>query len=186
MTFEEMKELPKDKQKELFNKISSERHKGKTTNYSATYGAGGTTIARAADIPKSEGEALHKSYWEVNWAITKVAEDQKTKRCLGSIWLFNPISKFWYSLRTEKDIFSTLNQGSGVYCFDTWIKHFRAKRPQLTAQMHDEIALEIKKGHRKEAEKLLRDAIDETNKELNLNRDLDIDVQFGSNYAEIH
>ena len=102
------------------------------------------------------------------------------------MWLWNPISKLWYSLRYEKDIFSTLNQGSGVYCFDTWIKHFRKKRPQLTGQMHDEVILEVKKGHREGAEKLLRDAIDETNKELKLNRDLDIDVQFGDTYAEIH
>lgn len=49
-----------------------------------------------------------------------------------------------------------------------------------------EVILEIKEGHREEAEKLLRDAIDATNAELKLNRDLDIDVQFGKNYAEIH
>lgn len=49
-----------------------------------------------------------------------------------------------------------------------------------------EVILTILKGHREACEKLLRDAIKETNEELNLNRELDIDVQFGDNYAEIH
>ncbi len=163
-----------------------ERSSAKTANYACTYKAGGATVARGANLSVKEGEDLVEKYWVRNWAILEVEKNTKTKRCLKSMWLQNPISGFWYSLRAEKDIFSTLNQGSGVYCFDTWIKHFRRIRPQLTGQMHDEVILEIKLGHRKEAEKLLRDAIEATNKELNLNRDLDIDVQFGKNYAEIH
>lgn len=163
-----------------------ERSSAKTANYACTYKAGGATVARGAGLTKEEGEALVEKYWVRNWAILEVEKAMKTKRCLKSMWLQNPISGFWYSLRAEKDIFSTLNQGSGVYCFDTWIKHFRAKRPQLTGQMHDEVILEIKQGHREAAEKLLRDAIDATNNELKLNRDLDIDVQFGATYAEIH
>jgi len=91
-----------------------------------------------------------------------------------------------YSLRHKKDRFSTLNQGTGVFCFDNWIKNFREKRPQLTGQMHDEIILTIKKGHREGCEKLLIDAIDKTNEELKLNRELGVDVQFGDSYAEIH
>ena len=35
-------------------------------------------------------------------------------------------------------------------------------------------------------EKLLRWAIEETNKKLKLNVELDIDVQFGHTYADIH
>jgi hypothetical protein len=38
---------------------------------------------------------------------------------IKTMWLYNPVSKFWYSA-IYKDIFSTLNQGTGVYCFDTW------------------------------------------------------------------
>ncbi len=110
-------------------------------------------------------------------AIVKDAEE---------MWLFNPVSKFWYSLRYPKDIFSTLNQGTGVFCFDVWIKNFRSKRPQLTGQMHDEVILTIEKGTRLEIEKLLKDSIKKTNRQLKLNRELDIDVQFGDNYAEIH
>ena len=100
------------------------------------------------------------------------------------MWLLNPVSKLWYSLRTEKDIFSTLNQGTGVWVFDTWVKHIRSKRPQLTAQFHDEVVLCVKKGHREGCTKLLKWAIAMTNEELKLNRSMDIDIQFGERYSE--
>jgi hypothetical protein len=109
-----------------------------------------------------------------------------TKKALGIEWLFNPVSKFWYSLRSEKDKFSTLNQGTGVYCFDMWIKNFFDSRPQITGQMHDEVILCVKKGYRDQCTKLLKDAVYKVNEQLNLNRDLDVDVQFGLNYAQIH
>ena len=54
------------------------------------------------------------------------------------------------------------------------------------AQFHDETINLIEEGSEKETEKKLRWAIDQTNKELSLNRELDIDVQFGDNYSEIH
>jgi DNA polymerase I-like protein with 3'-5' exonuclease and polymerase domains len=52
--------------------------------------------------------------------------------------------------------------------------------------MHDEVILCIKKGYRERCEKMLTDAINKTNDELKLNRELGIDVQFGDNYANIH
>jgi len=207
-----------------FEELNFERQKGKTTNYSATYGAGGKAIADAADIPEEAGFDLHKAYWKVNWSIKAVSADQMVKFFykLGNgqltyklykgrdllpqdedskstrrkkydlaskaeeLWLWNPVSRLWYSLRYPKDIFSTLNQGTGVFAFDTWIKTFRDKRPQLTGQMHDEIIICLPKGHREGCEKFLKSAIQSTNEGLGLNRELDIDVQFGNNYAEIH
>jgi len=158
----------------------------KSANYACQYSAGGATVARAAGISKKEGEKLVEAYWKLNWAVRAVPKIIKTKNELGSMWLLNPISKLWYSLRAEKDIFSTLAQGSGVWVFDTWVKHVRSKRPQLTAQFQDEIILCIKKGYREECTKLLRWAIAMTNKELKLNRKMDIDIQFGERYSLIH
>ena len=173
--------------KDGIQKFSSERSTAKTANYACVYGAGGATVARGVEgMTKQEGINLVEKYWERNWSVKQIAEDQKVKRCLGGSWLFNPVSRFWYSLRTEKDRFSTLNQGTGVFCFDMWIYNFRQVRPQLTAQMHDEVILTIKKGYRTGVTKILKDAIKLTNKQLKLNRDLDVDVQFGNSYAEIH
>ena len=162
------------------------RHLYKTANYSCTYGAGGAKLALTLDIPEKEGKSIVDAYRAKNWAINAIADEVESKDCIGQLWLYNPVSEFWYSLRHEKDKFSTLNQGTGVYCFDIWIQNFREKRPEITGQMHDEVILCIKKGHREGCEKLLRDAIRDTNDFLRLNRELDIDVQFGKNYAEIH
>lgn len=166
--------------------FSYERHLYKTANYSCTYGAGGKKLALTLDIPESEGHAIVEAYRNKNWAINAIADDCTVKQSLGTMWLWNPVSKFWYSLRHNKDRFSTLNQGTGVYCFDIWIANFRKKGIKLTGQMHDEIITKTKKGQRENVEGILRDAMVLTNKQLKLNRELGIDVQFGDNYAEIH
>lgn len=166
--------------------IAQKRHAGKSTNYSSTYGAGGATIARAAGVSEQLGKKLHTAYWKKNWSLKKIAEDCLVKQELGVKWLWNPVAKMWYWLKADKDKFSTLNQGTGTYCFDMWIKEVLSKRYQLTAQFHDEGVWEIKVGYRTQAEKLLKDAVARVNEQLKLNRDLDVGVQFGRNYSEIH
>jgi DNA polymerase I-like protein with 3'-5' exonuclease and polymerase domains len=143
-------------------------------------------LARETGLSVSDAKKLIEAYWKRNWAVKQLSEDTITKKVNGELWLFNPVSRFWYSLRNEKDIFSTLNQGTGVYCFDTWIRVVRKKRSQLTAQFHDEIVSAIKKGKETLYEKILKDSIKEVNELLKLNVNLDVDVQFGQTYAEIH
>lgn len=169
--------------KKLFSAI---RSMYKTTNYAATYGAGGKKIALSAGVEPARGYQLHEAYWKKNWAIIAVADESEVKTLDGQKWLFNPVSRFWYCLRNDKDRFSTLNQSTGVFCFDTWIKKVLSKREQLTATFHDEGVWTIKKGHRDDCTKLLTDAIRETNEELKLNVQLAIDIQFGERYSEIH
>jgi len=158
----------------------------KNGNYACQYGAGIPRLMITCGIDRTAATALFNAYWELNWAIKAVVGEQTVKMRGDQMWLFNPVSKLWYSLRYEKDIFSTLVQGTASYVFDLWVKKVLDKRPQLTAQFHDEIVLCVKKGHREACEKLLRDAIAELNTELNLNRELGIDVQFGDRYSDIH
>lgn len=171
---------------EVLSKLKPIRQNFKVTNYSATYGVMKWRLSREAGVSLSEAQKLLDGFWERNWSLVQIAKDTTVKKVDGEMWLFNPVSKLWYSLRHEKDIFSTLNQGTGVYCFDTWVKNFREVRPQLTAQFHDEVVLEIKEGYEEECIKLLRDAINKTNEQLKLNVQLDIDIQFGHRYSEIH
>ena len=179
------------KDKASFKRIKPIRDYSKNTNYACQYGATGARVALTCGISKEKGDELVENYWKLNWAIKVVANEQTYKK-LGTVqnseqlWLFNPISKLWYSLRNVKDIFSTLCQGTASYVFDTWIKYVRSRRWAMTGQFHDEGIWSIKLGFRNEAEGLLRWAIQQANEELKLNRVLDIDVQFGNNYAEIH
>jgi hypothetical protein len=162
------------------------RHGGKSTNYSATYGAKGPTIARAAGVPEEQGEKLYDGYWTRNWSLLAIADECVVKNSRGMKWLYNPVAKMWYFLKAEKDRFSTLNQGTGTYAFDRWLFHILKRRPQITAQYHDEVILELKKGNRDAMTKILKDAISDVNDELKLNRALDCDVAYGKDYSEIH
>lgn len=158
---------------------TSSEHKGQ-------YGAGVSRLAITCACDTETARRVHETYWKRNWAIKAVADEQKTKTVDGTLWLFNPISRFWYSLRTKKDIFSTLVQGSAAYVFDTWLRFVVSKRPQVTGQFHDEFILEVKEGHRDEVTKFLEWAIGKTNEFLKLNRELGISIQYGKSYAEIH
>jgi len=164
----------------------NKRHPGKSTNYAATYGAQGATIARSAGVPEAVGNKLHEAYWRRNWSLTAIADACIVKQSRGLKFVWNPVAKLWIYLKAEKDRFSTLNQSTGTYCFDRWLFHILEQRKQLTAQFHDECILELKIGNREAMTKILKDAIQKVNDELKLNRDLDCDVAFGRNYAEIH
>lgn len=158
----------------------------KNGNYACQYGAGAARLVLTCDISLGQARTLHAAYWKLNWAIKKVADDQVYKTVNDQMWLFNPISKFWYSLRNVKDIFSTLVQGTASYVFDLWVRNIIEERPQLTGQFHDEIILEINEGAEEKCTALVRRAIDKLNKEINLNRELDISIQYNKRYSGIH
>jgi hypothetical protein len=162
------------------------RHAGKGTNYAATYGAGGATIARSAGVPEHVGDKLFNAYWKRNWSLVSIADACVVKQSRGLKWLWNPVAKLWVWLKAEKDRFSTLNQSTGTYCFDRWVFHILSRRPQLTGQFHDEVILELGVGNREKCTELLKWAVGMVNEELKLNRSLDCDVDFGRDYSEIH
>lgn len=186
LSLDQLKELPQKDKEELFKRLHSVRHEEKQVNYSATYGVTPAGLVRNTGMSLAKAQKLHTTYWKRNWSIQAIADDCRVKTCCGKRWLYNPVSELWYSLRSDKDKFSTLNQGTGVFCFDTWIKHVRNGGPPCVGQFHDEGIWCIRKGKREKMKSHLQSAIDKTNEELNLNRELEIDVDFGDNYAQIH
>jgi hypothetical protein len=166
--------------------FGKERQQYKKTNYSALYGIQPPKLGRELRVVERVAKKLLDDFWGKNWSIKAIAAEQKVKVVDRKKWLYNPVSKFYYSLREEKDRFSTLNQGTGVFCFDSWIREIRKERPQLTAQFHDEIVTEIKKGHREDMTNLLTRAIGRVNDRLKLNVPLSIDIKYGDCYADVH
>jgi hypothetical protein len=162
------------------------RLKAKKVNYACIYGAKPPKIAQTANVPLSEAKVFHGVYWYRNKAVLEVAASCKIKEVNGMKWLYNPISKFWLSLRHEKDKFSTLNQSTGVFCFDRWVGNIRSAGIKLCGQFHDEVVFHIREEDRAFVTDILHAAIDSANKELNLNVNLAVSVAFGDSYAEIH
>jgi len=129
---------------------------------------------------------LLDAYWERNWSVKQFAEEQDVKKIGEEMWIQNPVSKFWHSLRYEKDAFSTINQSTGSYCFDKWVAIYRSKRSNIIGQFHDESINLVREGDQEKHTEVLKWAVSKLNEELKLNVELGIDVQYGKNYAEVH
>ncbi len=182
---EEHKLYDKTKGKEG-KSYKSIRHKAKTTNFSATYKVGVPSLARNAGITEKEAKTLLDIYWKRNGAILKVEKSLEVKMVNGQKWLKNPVSGFWYTLRAEKDRFSTLNQSSAVFVFDTWLKYIRHMGIKVAFQMHDEMAFNLLDGKEEETKSIINKAIDKVNEELKLNVQIRCSIDFGKDYSKIH
>ena len=185
LTFEQAEQ---HKRKEV--DYSQIRNKAKTVNFAGIYGAGPPKIALTTGMPLQQAKKLHKTYWERNKAVKQVAASFKTKTTYvdgeEQMWLLNPVSGFWYSLRFEKDKFSTGNQGLGVYMFDLWVREVRLSGIKIMFQYHDEIAFYLKETEQEIVRKKLLDSIERVNNIVKLNVPLGVSVDFGKSYDKIH
>lgn len=191
------KEEVSAEEKKVYVFYTDTRGDAKVINFSAVYGAGPAKIAKTLGCTLEFAKVLHTAYWGRNKAVKQVANAVTTKVVevpdyeilkvpQYQMWLLNPVSNFYYTLRNQKDIFSTLNQGTGVYCFDTWLSKVRRKGIKIMLQYHDEIGFPLLKEDEEKVKQALLDAIEETNKQIVLNVPLGISIDFGINYSEIH
>lgn len=175
--------------------VKKARRNGKTTNYASVYNAGAAKIAQAAGTDLKTGEQLHKAYWELNWAVKAIADEQVViKDSRGGKWLVNPINGFCYSLRKDSDRFSTLAQGTGSFFFDMWVDNIldamfaKWGRKTLTGSFHDEciICMGDSPANREAISVIIQEAIQKVNRDFGLRRQLGCKTQFGDRYADIH
>lgn len=175
-----------------FKRLDEIRATGKATNYACQYGSGVKTLARTAKVTERVAKKLHEGYHKLNWSIAKIASMMTVKKTDFGDWQLNPINKMWYSLRSDKDRFSTLIQGSGAYILDLWLYHVErlAKQRGLPyvaiGQFHDEMILELDEGMEKVYHELVADGLQKVNDQLKLNRELACDIKFGKRYSDIH
>lgn len=175
--------------------VKIKRGLAKPVNYLSVYG--GTYKALMIQTGWEEGrckEAI-EAYWNLNWSVKKIAEEQVViKDSRGNQWLINPVNGFLYSVRSEKDYFSTLAQGSGSFFFDMWVDKVLTKQREnwggqtLTANMHDEVVVCTRDNPKwtNQLSLFLTDSIKEVSDEYLLRRELGCEVQTGYRYSEIH
>ena len=180
--------LPEEEQNKLLRHLKTVRSKGKTCNYASLYNVGAKTLARNLEISEKEAKNLIDAYWKIHFAVKVFTESLKTKKVFGETWVFNPIAKFWYYVRNEKDLFSIVNQSSAVYCFNMWV-YFITKRGEFPcSQTHDDCVL-IAKNEEQEINRvrqIFHDAMDDLNNYLKLKVKLDCESQVGDTLAETH
>ncbi|AUR84747.1 ribonuclease H-like domain protein [Vibrio phage 1.063.O._10N.261.45.C7] len=175
--------------------VGKARKGGKVTNYASVYGGSPEAISRGGGIDLNLAKQLHKGYWELNWSVKAIAEEQCVfEDSRKQKWLINPVNGIAYSLRTEKDRFSTLCQGTGSYFFDMWVDEILTAmekkwgKKTLTGSFHDEIILCFKDLPQvKEAmTNIVMTSIDKVTDKYKLRRKLGADVQLNTTYAGIH
>ena len=170
-----------------FKRLDSMRGPAKVTNYSSLYGVGKVKLAREAGMTVKEADALITAFWDMNWSIKQVAKEAYVRTLKdGSMWVKNSVSGFFYSLRNDRDTWSTINQGTGVFIVDSWIMRMRNKGVIISAQVHDEVVIYVKKGEEEKVQAKITGAIEEVNDTVKLNVKISIDPAFGDSYAEVH
>ena len=170
-----------------YKRLKAMRSPAKVTNYSSLYGVGAASLARGSGMTVSEAKSLIDAFWDMNWAIKQVSKEAYVKTLKdGSMYLKNPVSGFYYPLRYDKDIWSTTNQGTGVFVFDLWVKKCREKGVVFSCQYHDEHLSYVPKGQEDKHTKLLEEAMREVNETLKLNVDITSDIQYGPSYSAVH
>lgn len=173
-------------QHSIYKKIGEQRSKGKTVNFAAIYGVSALTLSRNSGLSVELCKELLIVYWKRNWSVRKLAEDFYVKEVRGQKWLYNPISKFYYSLRYEKDRFSTGNQSSAVFVFDLYVLFVRKFGIKIALQMHDEILFNLDTNKIEETKVLLKKAMDKVNEVLKLNVTVGSSADFALKYSDCH
>lgn len=171
---------------EQFIRINLIRNKSKTTSYSALYGIGKKKLAKELKISEKEAQQLLDGYWKLNNSVKIFAESCKTKTVRNQLWVLNPGNGYWYTLRKEFDIFSTVNQGFGSYLHILWCRNVRSLGVKIIGNFHDEILTVCKAEDYEDIKNKLQKAIEMTNLQTKLRVPIKIDVQKGSNYGEVH
>lgn len=173
-----------------YSEIKEKRAKAKTVNFGGVYGIGPDKLAEQLKISLSDARKLHKAYWKKNHAVKKVAKAVRTRIFGDQKWLYNPVSGFWYYLRNDKDIFSGLNQSTGVFVFDNFLRYARAHLSLLgnrvSMQIHDELLFTFKPQDERRIKEILQESIDRVNSQLKLNVTIGISIDLGDNYADCH
>lgn len=198
ITLEELGKVPEDFQFildsyktdeekiEFHDKLDKKRHSGKQTNYSSMYGIGKDKLAKELKITTKESAKLIDAYWIKNKCVRTFSESCETKTVGGQLWVKNPLNTYYYSLRSEKDIFSTINQGTGDYIFTLWQHNLMNMGVKLYAGFHDEIVTCCKPEDCEVVIVKLKRAMELVNKQLKLKVPVGIDYKIGSTYAEVH
>lgn len=176
-----------DEERNAFHdKLDKKRQSGKTTNYSSMYGIGKVKLAKDLKISVKEAEKLIEAYWIKNRCVKIFSESCETKTVNGQLWVKNPLNNYFYSLRGEKDIFSTINQGTGDYIFTLWQHNLMNLGVKLYGGFHDEIITCCKPEDCEETIEKLKKAMKLVNKQLGLKVTVGIDYKIGDSYSDVH
>ena len=170
----------------MIDKLDKKRHSGKSTNYSSMYGIGKDKLAKDLGITVKESAKLIEAYWIKNRCVKIFSDSCETSTVNGQLWVKNPLNGYKYSLRSTKDTFSTINQGTGDYIFTLWQHNLIKLGVTLYGGFHDEIITCCKSEDCEIIIEKLKKAMDLVNIQIGLKVPIGIDYKIGKSYSEVH
>jgi len=177
---------PTEDELSIYKKCKPWRSLAKSVNFGATYGSGFKTLAKTGNMSLKQAKELLGIYWQRNWAIKAFADSCEVKNVYGQNWVKNPVSNLWIILRSDKDRFSSVNQSTAVFCFDTAVMNLRKLGVVVQYQVHDEVLFSVPIGKEEEIKRLIQTAMDRLNEQLQLNVVIRMTPQLGKRYSDCH
>jgi DNA polymerase I-like protein with 3'-5' exonuclease and polymerase domains len=167
----------------------SDRDQAKTFIYAFMYGAGASKIGKIIGKGAKEGEELMKRFLsnmpalkEVRDNITKSATKGKIKGIDGRL----------LHVRSPHSALNTLLQGAGAVICKLWLINMN-KRIQtsgvdakLVASIHDEYQYEVSKKDVQKFGSITKDAMKDTEQQLQMKCPLDNEWKEGTTWAQTH
>jgi len=184
---EKEKYVPTPEEKSKLSSLKEVRSKSKIVNFSAVYSVSAKTLARNSGMSIGEAQKLLDVYWKRNWSVKELAASYQVKQTKdGQMWLYGSRSKIFYSLRNDKDRFSTGNQSLGDYVFSNFCFNIEKLGYYPILQMHDEWNSIVPNDKVDKVVKVLQQAMDITNEQIGLNVTIKISIQTGDRYSNCH
>lgn len=128
---------------ETTSRVSSFREEAKPVNYLSAYGGTWKALQRQTGWSEERCKAAIESYWEANWSIKAIADEQVTiKDYRDRDWIVSPLNGMIVNLRSEKDRFNAVAQSGGAFYHFNWIFNIiniqkeKWGKATLTANIH--------------------------------------------------
>ena len=167
----------------------SDRDQAKTFIYAFMYGAGANKIGKIVGKGAKEGQELMNRFLSNMPALKRVRDSVTNSATKGKI---RGIDGRLLHVRSPHSALNTLLQGAGAVVCKLWLINMN-KRIQstgvdakLVASIHDEYQYEVSKKDVQKFGSITKDAMKDTEQQLQMKCPLDNEWKEGTTWAETH
>ena len=167
----------------------TDRDQAKTFIYAFMYGAGASKIGQIVGAGAKEGQQLINKFLSSMPALKRVRDAVVKASARGKI---KGIDGRQLYIRSAHSALNTLLQGAGAVVCKLWLINIikRVNRigvdAKLVASIHDEYQFEVLNTDVKKFGQITKDAMKDTEKELQMKCPLDSEWKVGKTWAETH
>ena len=190
-----IEEDPHQRTIELYKKecgIIINRDVAKTCNYALNFGAGVKKLSNILECKENMARKLHKIWWNDKKPVLQLKKQLEIASEMRFPRFIKGLDGRKVFIRNKKDLVNTLIQSAGsivnkniTVFIDDMIRESEIDA-NLVLNYHDEVNYEIKKADINQLKDIINKAIYKVNNKFNFKVPMEMDVQIGNNWAEVH